>query len=65
MPFSNSTCCSVSQANGRTTEDPVYTVNDYTGDGGRMWMNAKAPFTVYSDHAVVGLRVNLINNSIS
>ena len=43
----------------------MYTVNDYTGDGGRTWMNAKVPFTVYLDHAVVGLRVNLINNSIS
>ena len=27
-------------------------------------MNAKVPFTVYQDHAVVGLRVNLIHNSI-
>ena len=29
------------------TEDPVYTVNDYAGDGGRTWTNAKVPFMVY------------------
>ena len=49
-PFSNLTCCSVSQViwwiksipkNGRTTKDQVYTVIDYADDGGRTWMNAK------------------------
>ena len=35
-------------ANGRTTKDPVYTVNDYADDGGRTWMNANLPFTTKS-----------------
>ena len=53
-PFSNSTCCSHKRygvlnpySNGRTTKHQVYTVIDYADDGGRMWMNAKVPFTVY------------------
>ena len=28
-------------------KDQVYTVNDYADDGGRTWMNANVPFTVY------------------